>query len=67
MVFQYLSDKAIVHYKTDNFYNKDSERGIVFNDPLLNIDWKTDPGASIVSERDAQLSGFKDAEYNFIL
>jgi dTDP-4-dehydrorhamnose 3,5-epimerase len=65
--FSVFSNKAILHYKTDNLYNKDSERGIVYNDPLLNIDWKIDPKASIVSERDAQLSSFEDAEYNFIL
>lgn len=65
--FSVLSDKAVLHYKTDNLYNKDSERGIVYNDPVLNIDWKIDPKASIVSDRDAQLSCFEDAEYNFIL
>jgi dTDP-4-dehydrorhamnose 3,5-epimerase len=64
--FSVLSDKAVLHYKTDNLYNKDSERGIVYNDPNLNIDWKIDPGAGIISERDARLSGFHDAEYNFI-
>jgi dTDP-4-dehydrorhamnose 3,5-epimerase len=65
--FSVLSDKAVVLYKTDNLYNKSSERGIVYNDTLLKIDWKADPEASIVSERDAQLSSFADAEYNFIL
>jgi dTDP-4-dehydrorhamnose 3,5-epimerase len=65
--FSVLSDKAIVHYKTDSLYNKDSERGIVYNDPLLDIDWKINPGERIVSDRDAQLSSFEDAEYNFIL
>ena len=65
--FSVFSDKAVLHYKTDDLYNKDSERGIVYNDPLLNIDWKIDPKASIVSDRDAQLSWFEDAEYNFIL
>lgn len=65
--FSTLSDKAIVHYKTDEYYNKDSERGIVCNDPLLNIDWKTDLSDRLVSEKDARLPGFEDAEYNFIL
>jgi dTDP-4-dehydrorhamnose 3,5-epimerase len=64
--FSVLSDKAVLHYKTDNLYNKDSERGIVYNDPVLNIDWKIDPRESLVSDRDAQLSHFEDAEYNFI-
>jgi len=65
--FSVLSDKAVVLYKTDNLYNKGSERGIVYNDPSLKIDWKVDPQSSIVSERDARLSSFTDAEYNFIL
>jgi dTDP-4-dehydrorhamnose 3,5-epimerase len=64
--FSVLSEKAVVHYKTDNLYNKDSERGIVYNDPVLNIDWKTNPLESLVSDRDARLSRFEDAEYNFI-
>ncbi|RPJ50561.1 MAG: dTDP-4-dehydrorhamnose 3,5-epimerase [Methanobacteriota archaeon] len=64
--FSVLSAKAIVHYKTDNLYRKEAERGIVYNDPLLGIDWKTDPEIGIVSERDAQLSRFTDAEYNFL-
>jgi dTDP-4-dehydrorhamnose 3,5-epimerase len=65
--FSVISDKAVLHYKTDNLYNKDSERGIVYNDTMLNIDWETDPETRIVSERDAQLPAFKDAEYNFKL
>ncbi len=65
--FSTLSNRAVVHYKTDSYYNKESERGIVCNDPLLNIDWKTDPSARLVSEKDAQLPGFEDSEYNFIL
>ena len=63
--FSVLSEKAVLLYKTDNLYNKDSERGIVYNDPVLDIDWKVD--APLVSERDARLSGFAEAEYNFIL
>ena len=31
--FSVLSDKAIVLYKTDDYYKKEAERGIVFNDP----------------------------------
>lgn len=63
--FSVLSEKAVLLYKTDNLYNKDSERGIVYNDPVLDIDWKVD--APLVSERDALHSVFAEAEYNFIL
>jgi len=36
--FVVLSDTAIFAYKCDNFYNKASEKGIIYNDPNLNID-----------------------------
>ena len=38
--FQVLSDKAIVNYKVDNFYNLESESGIIWNDKDLSIPWK---------------------------
>ncbi|MGZ8539710.1 MAG: dTDP-4-dehydrorhamnose 3,5-epimerase, partial [Chitinophagaceae bacterium] len=38
--FSVLSEKAEVLYKCDGFYNKESEGGIRFDDPSLNIDWK---------------------------
>jgi dTDP-4-dehydrorhamnose 3,5-epimerase len=38
--FLVLSDTATIFYKCDNFYNKESEGGIIYNDPTLNIDWQ---------------------------
>ncbi|MDK2907719.1 MAG: dTDP-4-dehydrorhamnose 3,5-epimerase [Candidatus Woesearchaeota archaeon] len=55
--FSVLSDEAIVLYKTDNFYNKESEGGIVWNDSKLGIDWMVDN--PIVSEKDRALGKFK--------
>lgn len=52
--FSVLSDKAEVLYKCDNLYNKESEGGLLYNDPLLNIDWKIEPGKEIVSGKDLQ-------------
>lgn len=34
-----LSETAIFSYKVDNFYSPKHERGILFNDNQLNIDW----------------------------
>jgi len=64
--FSVLSDSAMVLYKTDDFYCKEAERGIVFNDPFLGIEWNTRSNACSVSGRDRQLPEFKNAEYNFI-
>ncbi len=47
-----LSEIAIVDYKVDNYYYKDSERGIAFNDPYLNIDWQIENEDFIISKKD---------------
>jgi dTDP-4-dehydrorhamnose 3,5-epimerase len=51
--FSVLSDQATVYYKCNNYYHKELERGVRWNDPELNIDWKTDK--PILSEKDAAL------------
>ena len=51
-----LSEKAIFQYKVDNVYNKDSEQGIIYNDPTINIDWQIDPKDMIFSEKDLKLN-----------
>ena len=50
--FSVLSEEAVFHYKCTNFYNRDSERVIRFNDPDLKINWQIDN--PIVSEKDMQ-------------
>ncbi|HZH00201.1 MAG TPA: dTDP-4-dehydrorhamnose 3,5-epimerase, partial [Flavisolibacter sp.] len=63
--FSVLSENATVLYKCDQFYNKESEKGIRFDDPVLNIDWKMDAANAIVSEKDLILPLFKDCDTNF--
>lgn len=50
--FSVISDTASVMYKCDEFYNKESEGGIKFDDPSLNIDWGIDLKKVIISEKD---------------
>jgi dTDP-4-dehydrorhamnose 3,5-epimerase len=63
--FSVLSKKAIVFYKCDQFYNKESEAGIRFDDPQLNIDWKILAGKAIISDKDKKLPLFADCKSNF--
>jgi dTDP-4-dehydrorhamnose 3,5-epimerase len=63
--FSVLSKKAIVFYKCDRFYNKESEAGIRFDDPQLNIDWKIPVDKAIISEKDKLLPLFADHKSNF--
>ena len=64
--FSVLSEKAEVLYKCDAFYNKDSEGGILYNDPALEIDWKIAPGKAIVSDKDIKLPLLADCKNNFV-
>ncbi|MCC7400057.1 MAG: dTDP-4-dehydrorhamnose 3,5-epimerase [Chitinophagaceae bacterium] len=63
--FSVLSNKAVVLYKCDKFYSKESEAGILYNDPSLNIDWQIPSGKEIVSEKDKQLPVLTDSRNNF--
>ena len=60
--FIVLSETAIFSYKCDYFYNKEYERGIIYNDPDLNIDWQLSPEEFIISEKDLILPKLKDVE-----
>ena len=61
--FLVLSETATFFYKCDNFYNKESEGGVLWNDTDLNIDWKLPADAVILSEKDKIQPTFK--EHNF--
>lgn len=58
--FSVLSETATVLYKCDNFYHKESEAGIMYNDPDLNIDWQIPKESMIISDKDMRLSSFKN-------
>ncbi|AUP79396.1 dTDP-4-dehydrorhamnose 3,5-epimerase [Flavivirga eckloniae] len=60
--FLTLEDDTIFSYKCDNFYNKESESGILYNDKDLGIEWNYPLEKLIISEKDKQLSSFKDFE-----
>ena len=64
--FAVLSDTAVVLYKCDKYYNPEAERGIIFNDPYLNIDWGLDTSKAIISDKDRIHPSFHEAEMNFI-
>ena len=57
--FVVLSDTALFSYKCDNYYNKSSESGIIYNDPTLNIDWKFPDDQLQLSKKDLELPQFK--------
>ena len=57
-----LSETAEFFYKCDNYYKPDFEGGIIYNDPMLNIDWILPKEEIIVSKKDSQLPTLKSAK-----
>lgn len=56
--FLTLEDETIFNYKCTNFYDQQSEDGLMWNDPLLNIDWGVcDP---LISDKDKVYSNFSN-------
>lgn len=56
--FSVLSPYATILYKCDTVYHPESESGIRYDDPDLNIDWKVDLDSAIISEKDKVLPYF---------
>jgi dTDP-4-dehydrorhamnose 3,5-epimerase len=61
--FLTLEDETIFSYKCTNFYNKESEGCILWNDPVLNINWNVHN--PIISDKDKVGTLFKDFKSNF--
>ena len=64
--FSVLSKKAEVFYKCDTFYHRESEAGINYNDPDLEIDWRIPAEKAIVSEKDQLLPRLADSNNSFV-
>jgi dTDP-4-dehydrorhamnose 3,5-epimerase len=60
--FLVLSETATFFYKCDNFYNKESEGGLIYNDPALAIDWNLPATDLIISEKDQILPTLENAK-----
>jgi dTDP-4-dehydrorhamnose 3,5-epimerase len=61
--FLVLSERADVVYKTTDYYDRESERCIRWDDPDLNINWPLPEGVDpLVSEKDAGGNSFANAE-----
>ena len=65
--FSTLEDNTIFTYKVNNYYNKDSEMGVIWNDPDLAIDWGIAKNEVLLSPKDELLPAFKafQSPFNF--
>ncbi|SER70785.1 dTDP-4-dehydrorhamnose 3,5-epimerase [Psychrobacillus sp. OK032] len=63
--FMTLTDDVEVQYKVDEPYAKECDRGVIWNDPEIGIEWPIDI-VPILSEKDDKAPLLKEAENNFI-
>lgn len=61
-----ISEQSIFSYKCDNYYNKASEGGIIYNDATLALDWHLPKEEFIISEKDLELPSFEEAVSSII-
>lgn len=61
--FSVLSEHATLFYKCDAYYHPESESGIRYDDPDLQIDWKVSTAEAIVSPKDRHLPYFKELSF----
>jgi dTDP-4-dehydrorhamnose 3,5-epimerase len=64
--FLVLEDNTEFFYKCDNFYSKEHDRGIKFDDPAINIDWNFPLDNLILSDKDKVQPLLKDADNSFV-
>ena len=62
--FVALEDDNEIIYKVTKEYSKEYDRGVIWNDPEIGINWGIDN--PVLSEKDRRLPQLKEAENNFI-
>jgi dTDP-4-dehydrorhamnose 3,5-epimerase len=60
-----LEDETEVAYKTSNFYSAAHDRGLLWNDPHLGIDWRVDMAAVTLSDKDRRHPGLEELPHYF--
>ena len=58
--FLVLSEVAEFQYKCSDFYNREEERGLAWNDPKIGIEWPLNGGEPVLSDRDRQWGPFAE-------
>lgn len=61
--FAVLSPEVTFFYKCDNFYNKEADFGMAYNDPNFNIDWIIPKEDRVLSEKDRNQPKFEEIKF----
>lgn len=61
--FLSLEDETIMLYQCDGKYNGETDTGIRFDDPNINVKWPVDIGEAVVSQRDSELRYLQEFDF----
>lgn len=59
-----MSEVTVFNYKCDNYYNKDAEGGLCFDDESLKIDWGVSVDQLLIAEKDMEHPAFEDQDFS---
>ena len=65
--YSVISETAEVFYKCDEFYHKECEGSVLYNDPALNIDWHIPAEKMILSAKDIASPTFETSKHDFLI
>ena len=65
--FSVLSEEAVFQYKCDNFYCKEAEGAIAWDDPALGINWMIPDSEVILSEKDSHHPRLSELDQEILL
>jgi dTDP-4-dehydrorhamnose 3,5-epimerase len=60
--FAVLEDDTVFAYKVDNYYSPENDRGVAFDDSIINIDWQIDTSSLKLSEKDIRQPSLQEAD-----
>lgn len=64
--FMTLEHDCEVAYKVDSDYAPQADAGVIWNDPIINIDWPSDHRPPVLSEKDNELPALSDCKGVFV-
>lgn len=64
--FVTLEPDVEVAYKTSNFYSKECDGGVAWNDPDIGIDWPLNGAAAVLSDKDQKQPLLRDFDSPFV-
>ncbi|MCY1307965.1 dTDP-4-dehydrorhamnose 3,5-epimerase [compost metagenome] len=61
-----LESRTIASYKVTEYYSPDYDRGLLWNDPALEIEWPVLTSNAIISEKDRKQPKLSELDSNFV-